>query len=452
MAIYDKTLAMDSRTRRAFLRLASLPALSTLRASGQPAANQKPNIILIMADDLGYECLGCYGGTSYRTPNLDALAADGLRFTHAYAQPLCTPTRVQLMTGLYNHRNWRAFGVLDPKAITFGHVMQKAGYKTCMAGKWQLYSYNPPDFEPEWRGKGMLPENGGFDEYSLFHAGHTEEKGSRYADPTVLENGRLRKELRGKYGEDLFCDFINSFVERNKGNPFFAHYSMALTHGPFMPTPQSPEWKAGNRLKADKKHFKEMVEYMDEVVGRVVSNLDRLGLRERTLILFYSDNGSPREIQSRLGQHVIQGGKGYTTDAGTRVPLIANWKGTTPRGKVFDDLIDSTDFLPTIAQLGGAQLPLKIDGKSFLPRLRGEAGQPREWIFSHYDPRPGWDKKPYTRKRFARNKRFKLYEDGRFFDVPKDVLEARPLAAGEISGEAADARRQLQRVLKSMEG
>ncbi len=445
---------MDSRTRRAFLRLGSLPALSMLRGSGQPAVNQKPNIILIMADDLGYECLGCYGGTSYRTPNLDALAAEGLRFTHAYAQPLCTPTRVQLMTGLYNHRNWRAFGVVDPQATTIGHVMQRAGYKTCMAGKWQLYSYNPPDFEPEWRGKGMLPQNAGFDEYSLFHAGHTEDKGSRYADPTVLENGRLHKEVKGKYGEDLFCDFINSFVERNKANPFFAYYSMTLTHGPFMPTPRSPEWKAGDRLKADKKHFKAMVEYMDEVVGRVVANLDRLGLRERTLILFYSDNGSPREIQSRLGQQVIQGGKGYTTDAGTRVPLIANWKGTTPRGKVFDDLIDSTDFLPMIAELGGARLPqqIPIDGKSFLPRLRGEAGQPREWIFSHYDPRPGWDKKPYTRKRFARNKKFKLYEDGRLFDVPKDVLELRPLPAGELSADAANARRQLQRVLKSMEG
>ena len=161
----------------------------------QPAnaeADGRPNIVLIMADDLGYETLGCYGGTSYKTPHLDALAKEGVRFTQAYAQPLCTPTPVQLMTGQYNHRNWRAFGILGPEEKTFGHMMRAAGYKTCISGKWQLYSYNPPDFEPEWRGKGMLAENAGFDEYFLWHAGHTEDKGSRYADPVVLDNGTLR--------------------------------------------------------------------------------------------------------------------------------------------------------------------------------------------------------------------------------------------------------------------
>src|SRR5690606_20710757 len=111
--------------------------------------SRRPNIVLILADDLGYECLGCYGGNSYKTPRLDELAATGVRFQRAYALPLCTPTRAQLMTGKHNFRNWQAFGVLDPNEKTFGHYMKEAGYRTCISGKWQLYSYNPPDFEPE---------------------------------------------------------------------------------------------------------------------------------------------------------------------------------------------------------------------------------------------------------------------------------------------------------------
>jgi arylsulfatase A-like enzyme len=443
---------MNSPTRRTFLKFSSLPAVSAVSQVRGQSRQSKPNIVLLMADDLGYECLSCYGSTSYRTPNLDALAGGGVRFTQAYAQPLCTPTRVQLMTGLYNNRNWQAFGILDPQAKTFGHMMQGSDYKSCIAGKWQLYSYNPPDYEPEWRAKGMVPKDAGFDEYSLWHTGHTEDKGSRYADPTVLEDGRLHRDMKGKYGEDVFCDYINSFVERHRNQPFFAYFPMTLPHGPFMPTPRSPEWKSGNRLKADTKHYKDMVEYMDEVVGRVVGNLDRLGLRERTLVLFYSDNGTPREIQSRIGARTVQGGKGLTTDAGTRVPLIANWKGSTPSGKVLDDLIDSTDFMPTIAELTGARMPAEIrpDGRSFAPQLRGEKGNPRDWVFCHYDPRPGWDKKQYTLQRFARDQRFKLYDDGKLYDVPDDVLEQQPLKKGEGGPAANRARQKLKSVLDAM--
>lgn len=413
--------------------------------SAAAAAAAKPNIVLMMADDLGYECLSCYGSTSYRTPNLDRLAGSGIRFTHAYAQPLCTPTRTQLMTGRYTYRNWKAFGVMDPKETTFGHHMGRAGYRTCITGKWQLYSYNPPDFEPEWRGKGMTPQQSGFDEYYLWHDRHTEEKGSRYGDPTVNVNGKLQRNLTGQYGEDIFADYAMKFMERNREKPFFVYYPMALTHGPFMPTPRSKAWAAGQRLKAGTENFRDMVEYMDEVVGRVVGHLDRLRLREKTLVLFYSDNGTDRNITSMLGDRAVKGGKGYTTDAGTRVPMIANWTGVTPRGQVVDDLIDSTDFLPTIAEAGGYDLPRNqvFDGQSFLPQLRGQRGRPRDWVFWHYDPRPGHDKEPYRLVRFARTKRYKLYEDGRLFDVAADVLERNPLPPGG----AVEARRLLAEVL-----
>jgi arylsulfatase A-like enzyme len=418
--------------------------LGQLAASASAAA-AKPNIVLMMADDLGYECLSCYGSTSYHTPHLDRLAASGIRFTQAHAQPLCTPTRTQLMTGRYTFRNWKAFGILDPNETTFGHHFQRAGYQTCITGKWQLYSYNPPDFEPEWRGKGMRPEHAGFHEYCLWHDAHTEDKGSRYADPTVNTNGRLQRQLHGQYGEDVFASFAMNFIERHRHQPFFLYYPMALTHSPFMPTPRSRAWAHGNRLQPSLDNFKDMVEYMDEVVGRLVAHLERLQLRERTLILFYSDNGTDRQITSRLGNRLIQGGKGLTTDAGTRVPLIASWKGVTPPGRVLNDLIDSTDFLPTLAAAAGFRLPSNqlFDGHSFLPQLQGQRGQPRQWLFWHFDPRPGHDKEPYSLVRFARDHHFKLYDDGRLFDLRADSLEQRPLPAHAH----AAVRRKLAAVL-----
>ncbi len=438
---------MNPLSRRSFLASAAAAPLA--------AAAVRPNVLTILADDLGFECLSCYGSLSYRTPNLDKLAAKGVRFTHAYAQPLCTPTRVQLMTGQYNHRNWKAFGVMDPKERTFGHWMSDAGYRTCIAGKWQMYSYNPPDFEPEWRGKGQLPKDSGFHKQMLWHAFHTEDKGSRYGEPTYYEDGRLHKDVKGKFGDDVFADYLMRFMEDNKSRPFFAYYPMALTHGPFNPTPRSSGWNTA-RLKNDKKYFGDMVEYMDDVLGRVFRKVDDLGIADRTLILYYSDNGTGKGIRSRLrderGERVFEGGKGMTTDAGTRVPCIGYWKGVTPAGRVLDDLVDSSDFWPTIAGGCGVAQPNGVvcDGRSFMPQLRGEKGEPRQWTYCHYDPRPGHGKEDYTKLvRFARNQRYKLYDDGRFFDVPRDENEGSPLAPGSGGAEAARVRGTLQGVLDS---
>ena len=413
---------------------------------------QKPNIVLILADDLGYECLGCYGGQSYATPRLDELAATGARFDRGYALPLCTPTRLQLMTGKYNFRNWRAFGIMDPNETTFAHHMKDAGYKSCISGKWQMHSYNPPDFEPEWRGKGQRPEESGFDEYCLWHTEHTEDKGSRYADPVVQQNGEYLQNTEGQYGPDIYTAYINDFIERHRDEPFFAYYPMALTHGPFNPTPHSEEWPE-KRHENDPKYFKDMVEYMDVVIGRIVDKLNELGLRENTLILCLGDNGSPRQITSRTNNREIQGGKGLTTDAGTRVPLVANWPGTTPTGTVCDDLIDCSDFLPTMMDTAGGSLPEDevFDGVSFLPQLKGKSGTPRDWIFSDHNPLPGWGKEGYYRQRWAQDKRWKLYDDGRFFEYAADVLEKRPIPEGEESAEAEATRHRLQTVLDRMQ-
>lgn len=431
-------------SRRRFLSVASSLTLPLLRA-----AETRTNILLILADDLGFECLSCYGSTSYRTPHLDRLASTGVRFTHAYAQPLCAPTRVQLMTGLHNNRNWRAFGVLEPGTVTIGHRMRQAGYRTAMAGKWQMYSYNPPDFEPHWRGKGMHPKDAGFDEYCTWHSLHTEDKGSRYGNPTYMKDGRLYRDVKDQYGDDVFSSFLVEFMRKHKNDPVFAYYPLALTHGPFNPTPRSRDWNTPNRLKNDRAHFKDMVEYMDEVVGRMMDRIGALGLRERTLVLFYSDNGTDKSLTSMLNGKPYAGGKGLTTDAGTRVPLIASGAGVKP-GRVLDDLIDSTDFLPTVLEAAGKPSDAGFDGRSFLPQLRGERGKPREWIYSWYDPRPGWDKERYSLSVSARNQRFKLYKDGRLYDIPADPLEQRPIPPGQGPPEGEQARGKLKAVIDSM--
>jgi arylsulfatase A-like enzyme/6-phosphogluconolactonase (cycloisomerase 2 family) len=427
-------------------------------ASSQAAsfATERPNVILIMADDIGVEGIGSYGGMSYETPAIDRLATQGIRFTHAYAQPLCTNTRVQLMTGLYNNRNWRYFGILAPDARTIGHYMQDAGYSTCIAGKWQLQSYDPPSYPGSQlrRGKGMRVSEAGFDEYSLFHSWHTEDKGSRYADPTFYENGNLVKEFKGKYGPDHWVDFIGDFITRSKDDdkPFFVYYAMTLPHRPFVPTPDSAEWldKAA-RSAEDTRYFPDMVEYMDKCVGRVIKQVDDSGLGRNTVVIFYSDNGTHQQITSQTKNGPVVGGKGRTTDAGTHVPLIVRWTGKIKPG-LNENLVDSTDFLPTVMEAAGQPISreVRLDGISFYPQLFGDSERIRPWVFCHYDPRPGWDKDQFRKIRFARGRKYKLYGDGKLYDVPNDQLEKNPVPAAVDTDETRPARERLAAVLKEM--
>jgi arylsulfatase A-like enzyme len=418
-------------------------------------AADRPNIVLILADDLGYETVGCYGGESYGTPNIDRLAAEGIRFDRAYAMPLCTNTRIQLMTGKYNTRNWKAFGILDPNERTFGHLMKAAGYKTCIAGKWQLTSYDPPDYPgaAKRRNSGMHPRDAGFDEYSLWHVGHTENKGSRYANPVIEQNGELLTGTHGKYGPDIWTDFINDFMERNRNEPFFVYYSMALPHNPMSPTPDSPAWQDKEKRSLDETRFAaDMIRYTDKMVGKVVETLDRLGLREQTLVLFFSDNGTNWRVMSKWHGQMVRGGKGKGCELGIRVPAVANWKGTIAPGAVLSDLIDSTDFLPTMLEVAGAaeSIPSPIDGVSFAPRLHGQASTPRDSIFIHQDPRPGWDKDRFHVMRLALDQRHKLYEDGRLYDLANDPFEQSPVFVSNDTEEMRAGREKLQLVLDGM--
>ncbi len=406
---------------------------------GSAKALPSPNILLVMADDLGYEGLSCNGGTSTSTPVLDELARTGVRFTHCHSTPLCTPSRVQLMTGKYNFRNYREFGTLPPGETTMAHRLKEAGYATCVAGKWQLAGHYAGS---NYRGEGTFPDEAGFDEHCLWQV---DRLGSRYWNPAIQQNGVLRVGLQDRYGPDVVCDFILDFIARHRSERFFIYYPMILTHAPFVATPLSAP-RPEIRDIADTAHFGEMVTYADRLIGRIVRRLDELGLREDTLILFTCDNGSPRGITSRMGERVIQGGKGFTTDAGTHVPLIANWQGQTAVGSICEDLIDFTDFLPTLMEAAGVTLPEDADGRSFFPQALGKRGRPRDWIFCHYDPRWG----EWAPKRFVRAKRWKLYGDGSMFDLEIDPQETRPLPQEALSQEAEDARLRLQGVLDTL--
>ncbi len=420
-----------------------------------PSNGERPNIILILADDVGIDGFNCYGGDSYETPRIDELAATGLRFSHAYSQPLCTPTRVQIMTGKYNHRNWTYFGILDPEETTFGHRMKTAGYQTFIAGKWQLQSYDPPDWPnaERRRGSGMKVAEAGFDEYSLFHSWETEDKGSRYPDPKMDNNGTIET-FEGKYGEDIWVDKIADFMERNKDadEPMFVYYPMALPHWPFNPTPDSEAWKdESRRYEESTEFFPDMMTYMDKIVGQLVDNLEEQGLRENTLVIFYSDNGTDQRITSKMGGIDIKGGKALPIQSGVRVPLIVNWPGMVKPG-VCEDLVDASDFVPTLADIARLKVEdwWQTDGQSFAPQLFGRVhSTPRDSIFCWYDPRPGWDKEKFGRSVFALDKQYKRYRDGRLMRIDP-LLPIETEITGELDAEAKAADAKLSAVIEKL--
>jgi arylsulfatase A len=418
----------------------SLPAWGEI-----PRATTEPlNIILIMADDLGYETIGANGGESYQTPHLDHLAATGVRFEHCYAQPLCTPSRVQIMTGQYNVRNYERFGVLPRKETTFAHLLKEAGYATCIAGKWQLGS------EPD------APRHFGFDEALLWQ--HTRsgrlKKGElnhdkRYENPLLERNGIEESHEDGEYAPDLMADFVCDFIEEKCAQPFFVYYPMILTHCPFVPTPESEDWSPESpgspTYKGDVHYFGDMVTHMDRLVGGIAQAVQRHGVAEKTVILFTGDNGTDKPVVSRFQNREVAGAKGSTTDAGTRVPLIVHAPGVI-KPAVIDDLIDFSDFFPTICEMAGVDTSaerLTLDGRSFLPQLRGEQGNPRQYIYCWYSRR-GKDEEARV---FARTHRYKLYRNGNFFEMQQDLDEKRPLADEVLTAGQMQVKSMLQRVI-----
>lgn len=353
------------------------------------AEPRRPNVILIMADDLGSKELGCYGHPTHRTPRLDQLAQGGVQFDTCYTACVCHPTRFEIMTGQYGSTNGVCQfagrpGGPDPDSpeeqivnhLTFGKVLQAAGYATAHSGKWQLTGEIP----------NLVVENG-FDEYCMWaykhnlpegveHQGGWEKKDkktSRYWGPSIVRNAEYVPTTLDDYGPDMFTDFVIDFARRHKDEPFFIYYPMALTHGPWYPTPADNPDDDQKFVNSKRKNFGSNVEYMDGLVGRIVDAIEELGLREDTIIMFTGDNGTGGE------------GKATPTELGARVPMIVNCPGRVKQIGLTDALVDTSDVMPTLVELVGTSLPKDhpIDGHSIVPILRGEQTDVRDWIFSY---------------------------------------------------------------------
>jgi arylsulfatase A len=386
------------------------------------AETTKPNIILIYADDLGLDGVSCYGADKHQTPNIDNLAMSGTRFETCYAAPLCGPSRCLLMTGRYAFRtggigngSWRngGPGAKSADEPSVARLLKQNGYATAQAGK--------------WRQVGETPRDWGFDEYVT-----DPTAGGWFWKDSYEKNGEQINAGKEVYNPDIIHAFSIDFITRNKEKPFFLYYAMHLVHGPILRTPDTKE---GSDL------YEDNIRYMDKQVGGIVAEIEKLGLREKTLIIFSADNGTALNYPSTIGGRMINGKKASMLEGGSRVPYIASWPGVTPAGKVSQDIVSIADQLPTFAELGGAKLPegVKIDGISLAPQLRGEKGTPREWAYvqlgSHW---------------FVREQGWKMNEASELFDMSDAPFVEKPVAAADDSEASKAARARLTAALAGL--
>lgn len=368
--------------------------LAWLVAMALPASAQtKPNIVLILADDLGVECLSSYGGSSLKTPNIDKLAAGGMKFSRCFSNPYCSPSRASLLTGRYPFKNGLTT-VLDtkdkeevylhPDQPSFARQLKQAGYATELVGKWHVALEHRHN---------TLNESG-FDQYQTWRIFDDQgRKTTKFWTPYLIRNGTvIADQVKERYGPDVdlefHLDFIKSCARRKQ--PFLAYYSTCLPHFPWEPTPDSKEQGYRERVighKGDPKFFPDMVAYLDKQIGVILQTLVDEGVAENSVVIFLADNGTDRDLTNAWGNGILlRGGKGTMTDRGTHVPLIVRWPGRIKEGTTCDDLIDFSDLFPTLCELTGSALPdAEIHGRSFAPQLLGKPRHPREWVHIQYE-------------------------------------------------------------------
>ncbi len=448
------------RTSAVVYRLVSVLVAGLLLAVPSLAAG-KLNVVLIVADDLGWADLGCYGSKYHKTPNLDRLAASGMRFTDSCAgAPVCSPTRAALMTGQYparlNLTDWlpgrpdRPDQMLLRPAIaqelpasvpTLPAALKAAGYVTGHVGKWHL------------GGKGAGPLQRGFD---VNVAGDQSGSPLSYFAP-FQRDGRfmpgLEKAPEGEYLTDRLTAEAEKFLEANRDRPFFLYLPHYAVHIPMKARPDLvARYKAGPPGQQGNPIYAAMIESLDQGVGRVLAKLDDLKLTDHTLVIFTSDNGglcvlegpnTPPTINTPLRE-----GKGYLYEGGLRVPLLVSWPGVTKPGSTSTTPVMSIDLFPTILEVCGVKSDARVDGLSLGAVLKGEPLK-RDALFWHYPHYSNQGGRPGAAVRAGDVKLIEFYEDGRreLYDVKKDLGESRNLSADrpEVVKELAlklDAWRQ----------
>ena len=458
-------------SRRDFLKTLALGAAAAPLAARPAPRAAKPNIIFILIDDLGWADLGCQGSRFYETPNIDRLAARGVRFTDAYTCAAnCAPTRASLMTGKYTPRHgvftvgdsWRGPHharklipvankvTLAPEEITIPEALKPAGYDCAHMGKWHLG-------KPGVAG----PIEQGFD----LNVGGT-QAGSPPGGYFLPNRLKLQGAKKGQYLTDYLTDRAVQFIEENKDRPFFLYLSHYAVHAPLQAKKsliakyhnKKPWHQQGNPVYAA------MIESVDQSVGRVVAKLEELGLTENTIIFFTSDNGgvgyqrTDLKFRGWTDNYPLRGGKGQFYEGGIRVPLIVVWPGVTEAGSTCDEPVITVDFFPTILEMTGAPRPRGkvLDGQSIVPLLKRSGRLRRESIFWHFpcylQARHGQLRtSPVSVIRRGRYKLLWFYEDDHveLYDVAEDIGEQRELSK-RFPEKAAELHRRLKEWLREV--
>jgi arylsulfatase A-like enzyme len=444
---------MNNRTSLAFFAIAmALLAVScaapsktaTASAPSQPAGQARPNVIFIVADDLGYGDIGANGGTVIKTPNIDALAKSGIRFTDGYVTAaVCAPSRAALMSGQHQARYGYQFnprgrdeeGIGPDLNLRFApDRLREAGYRTMLVGKWHLGK--TPELHPMSRG---------FQEFFGFTGGGTgfmaapapddewmenSVEGSRPGfRPMILERGREALPPQPGYLTEILSNEAVSFIERNKDGPFFLTLAH---HAPHTPLQATKKYLDRYRNIEDKptRIYAAMTSALDDSVGQIVATLDRLGIREKTLIVFLSDNGCAQYIgPGRCSNSPLQGFKGTYFDGGIRVPMIASWPGRLQANSTYSRPVLSMDWTATAMSLAGIDLKdIQLDGRNLLPFLNGSVqGGPHDTLV--WETSPNFAVRQGRWKMWIVERADKSGTETFLYDLETDLGETRNLAA-----------------------
>ena len=421
-----------------------------------------PNIILILADDIGYEIPTYTGGQSYSTPNLDYIAAHGVQFTEAHTSPLCSPSRTMLLTGKYNFRNYTTWGTLDTSNHMIANLLKKKGYTTCMAGKWQF------------DGGDASIRAFGFDRYLVtnpFNVDFAEDGALKfYKDPQIYEKGAYwpDSKTKGKYGDDIIRDYMFNYIDSVTAlptrKPFFIYWATNLVHEPFCPTPDDPQFASWNSNKkkspGDSVYFPSMVKYEDKLVGQLLNKLKDDKITGRTLILWLGDNGTTADIHSVWNGQVVGGAKSSTTEAGTHVPMVAYMPGRIQTHATDTSLVSLVDFINTIGDAAGVTIPKNygtMDGISFYNQMFGDYSSVRPWLFCHFVGAGKNETNPLYLRRWIQDHTYKQYDSvpnpgfsKKFYNIVADPSEDHPIANKNMTPQQKQLSNQYLKTMSTL--